>query len=120
MKPRDMKKETKAVSCYYQSYRICSCNQSEHCDNQCVGAQECEHFISENDYFLRVMEGKIKPADEKKAVKSGSTNAYKNLALGKSKKALKREAKLEDEKNQVGSGFSIKDDPRFKDLFGNK
>ena len=113
-------KNIKQVDCYYRSYSVCTCNQSEHYNNACAGSEECERYISENEYFTNMMSGKIQPEAEKAAQKTTSTQTYKNLSLGKSKKALKREAKIEAEKNGAGSGFSIKDDPRFKDLFGGK
>jgi len=113
-------KNKKEESCYYKSYSVCTCTQSEHYDNKCAGCEECDRYVSENEYFMNMMSGKIKPEAEKTTQKTTSAQTYKNLSLGKSKKALKREAKIEAEKNGEGSGFSIKDDPRFKDLFGGK
>ena len=118
LKAKDMKQTEE--SCYYKSYSVCTCNQSEHCNNKCVGREECERYVSENEYFMNMMSGKIQPESEKSVQKTTSAQTYKNLSLGKSKKALKKEAKMEAERNGAGSGFSIADDPRFKELFGGK
>lgn len=82
-----------------------------------MGKEDCENYISESDYFIRMMNGEAMDKEIKSEQKNSEPAKQYNLAPGKSKKALKREAKLEAEQNQSGSGFSIKDDPRFKDLF---
>lgn len=120
MKQKFTKQAQQESACYYKNYSVCTCNRSEHFEKNCVGCDECEEFISENDYFSQVMSGKIKLEEEKATKSTTSSSAHKNLALGKSKKALKREAKIEAEKNHLGSGFSLKDDPRFKDLFSDQ
>ena len=107
----------KEVACYYQSYSVCTSNQSEFCNKRCPGSAECQFYISENDYFTHMMEGKIKEEEPRATQQTLSATARKNLVLGKSKKALKKEAKLEAAKNPQPSGFSLGDDPRFKDLF---
>ena len=64
-----------------------------------------------------MMDGKeeIKAAPEQ--LQERKERIKKNLSLGKSKKQLKREQKLEDEKNGVGQGYNMFGDERFADLF---
>lgn len=117
MKQKGKMNSQKEISCYYQSYSMCTNNQSEYSNQRCPNSVDCQYYISENDFFTQMMEGKIKEEDKKTVTQTKTSNAHKNLVLGKSKKALKKEAKLEAEKNPQPSGFSLKDDPRFKDLF---
>lgn len=117
MKQSGNKQKQTTPSCYYQSYSVCTCNQADCYNSRCENNTECEYFITENDYFTHLMEGKIKPQEEKSSKSNSGVNTYKNLTLGKSKKALKREARIEAEKHPEPSGFMVKDDPRFKDLF---
>ncbi len=108
-----MKKE----KCYYEDFSVCTCTMSPNCDNNCVGS-ECSCFISESDYFGKMMSGEIKekaPSQEEEKLRRERIN--KNLSLGKTKKQLKHEAREEAKKNGVGTGYSLMDDPRFKDLF---
>ena len=106
--------------CYYYSYGICSRKGFTHSEKACVGCSECEGYISENQFFLDAMNGTLPKDPIKTTQKVTSNQPNPNLIIGKSKKALKREAKLEAEKNNKGSGFSLLDDPRFKDLFSGK
>lgn len=117
MKKNIGKQAPKKENCYYVDFDICTCGSSENRDSRCVGRENCEYFVSENDFFLQMMEGKeeIKPGPEQ--VKERSERIKKNLSLGKSKKQLKREQKLEDEKNGVGQGYNMFGDGRFDDLF---
>lgn len=104
--------------CYYMDFSVCTCSGSRHCDKACVGAEECDCFITEGDYFAGMMNGTLKertaPQEDERERRA---RINKNLSLGKSKKQLKYEQKKEDEKNGIGQGYSLKDDPRFKDLF---
>ena len=117
MQQKGKNKNQKEDSCYYVSYTLCTCNMCKHLNNRCAGKEECENYISEGDYFMRMMNGESMAKDMKSEKENSKPAKQYNLAPGKSKKALKKEAKLEAEKNPSGSGFSIKDDPRFKDLF---
>lgn len=103
--------------CYYVDFDICTCGSSANRDSRCVGREACEYFVGENDFFLQMMNGKeeLKQGDEQ--VKEREARIKKNLSLGKSKKQLKREQKLEDEKNGVGQGYNVFGDDRFADLF---
>lgn len=107
--------------CYYEDFSVCTCTGSRHCDKSCVGSETCNEFITENDYFSGMMNGTIR---EKRAQEEDPAarraRVSKNLSLGKSKKQLKYEQRLEDEKNGVGQGYSLMDDARFKDLFMKK
>lgn len=119
-----MKKE----ACYYAEYDTCTCTMSRNCDKHCAGADDCDNYISESDYFGKMMAGEIKESSasaEDKAARQKRIN--KNLSLGKTKKQLKYEAReaaekerLRDEANGLTGGTSLMDDPRFKDLFGKK
>lgn len=61
----------------------------------------------------------IKPTGEEE--KKRHDNIVKNLSLPKSKKQLKYEQRKEDEKNgNLGEGYRLMDDPRFKDIFNKK
>lgn len=117
MQQKGKNKNQKENACYYVSYTLCTCNMCNHLNERCVGKEECENYISEGDYFMRMMNGEAMDKEIKSEQKNSEPAKQYNLAPGKSKKALKREAKLEAEQNQSGSWFSIKDDPRFKDLF---
>lgn len=107
----------KKENCYYVDFDICTCGSSENRDKRCVGKENCPCFVSENDFFLQMMDGKeeIKAAPEQ--LQERKERIKKNLSLGKSKKQLKREQKLEDEKNGVGQGYNMFGDERFADLF---
>lgn len=111
-------KNSNKNECYYINYSLCTCNMCKHQNERCVGQEACENYISGSDYFMRMMNGESMEQEIKSQQKENKPAKQCDLSLGKSKKALKREAQLEAEKNQSGSGFSIKDDPRFKDLFG--
>lgn len=113
-----MKKNTS--NCYYNNYSICTCKSSKNYDQRCSKESGCDDFISENDYFIAMMNGQKIEQDEVIQKKESKQVDYKKLELGKSKKALKKEAKAEAERNGTGSGFSLMDDPRFKDLFQSK
>lgn len=110
--------KTQKDKCYYEDFAVCTCSGSRNCDKTCKGHGECDDFISESDYFAGMMSGTIK---ERTAVqedeKARRERINKNLSLGKSKKQLKYEQRREDEKNGVGTGYSLMDDERFKDLF---
>ena len=69
---------------------------------------------------MAMMNGEKLPEVKISEQKATKKVDHKKLELGKSKKALKKEAKMEAEKNPPLSGFSLMDDPRFKDLFRKK
>lgn len=117
----------KKAECYYEDYSVCTCTMSANCDKKCVGGQECPNYISGDDYFSKMLAGEIKenaPAEDRKVRQQRINN---NLSLGKTKKQLKYEARQEAERERrkneeegFASGFSLMDDPRFKDVFGKK
>lgn len=102
--------------CYYINYSTCTCSSSPNCDRKCVGKEDCGQYISGDDYFAKMMDGTLETAAPEDT-KERAAQVRKNLSLGKSKKQLKREQKLEDEKNGVGQGYSLRDDPRFRGMF---
>lgn len=116
-----------ADKCYYVDFGVCTCTMSRNCDNACAGATACDNYISENEYFGKMMAGEIKenaPHEDKTARQQ---RINKNLAPGKTKKQLKYEAREQAEKERardeargLTGGVSLMDDPRFKDLFGKK
>lgn len=106
----------KEDSCYYKSYSTCTCAGTRTYDQKCIG-KECENYISEGDYFMQSMSGKDMDKRIKLAKSDVAPQKKYDLSLEKSKKAKKKEAKIEKERNAEGMGFSLKDDPRFKDLF---
>jgi len=115
-----MAKIIKKEECYYSEYSVCTCNHSKNCDKRCVGAEACEQFISQNEYFNRMMAGEImekSAPEEDSKVRQARLNA--KLAPEKTKKQLKYEARKEAEQYGDGTGYALKDDPRFKDLFNN-
>ena len=103
--------------CYYVDFSECGCSASPYCGKTCPGKDKCEWFISENDYFERMMNGTLPEVKQQaEDPKKRQERINKNLSLGKSKKQLKYERRQEEEKNGTGSGFQLKDDPAFKDL----
>jgi len=112
-------KKNKPVKCYYDDFGSCSCDFCEHADQDCIG-KECRDFISEEEYFQRVMDGTVQETIRTEDPAQRKARLNKNLSLGKTKKQLKYEQKQEDIKNGVGTGYSLLDDERFKDLFNNK
>ena len=103
--------------CYYVDYDSCTCTASANCGKKCAGKENCQQFVSENDFFLQMMDGKTELKQNDEQLKERSERIKKNLSLGKSKKQLKREQKIEDEKNGVGQGYALFDDARFSDIF---
>ncbi|MCQ2538510.1 MAG: hypothetical protein MJ124_08940 [Lachnospiraceae bacterium] len=104
--------------CYYASYGSCGCSMSPNCNKSCVGKADCELYISEDDYFVRMMNGtlpeiKMPKEDPRKA----REEIARKLTPEKSKKQLKYERRQEAKENGGGDGFSLGDDPRFKDIF---
>ena len=111
--------------CYYVDFNVCTCTMSRHCDNACAGADKCDNYISESDYFGKMMAGEIKENAPREDKAARQQRINKNLSLGKTKKQLKYEAKQKaeeerarDEANGLTGGAALMDDPRFKDLFG--
>lgn len=103
------------MNCYYEEYSTCSCTYCKNYEKKCTGA-ECECFVSEEDYFTGAINGKVRQApEEDPAVRQSRINS--KLSLGKTKKQLKYEARKEAQERGDGQGYSLKDDPRFKDLF---
>ncbi len=103
--------------CYYYEMDVCTCSQSEHCDKYCVGADKCGSYVSGEDYFSNIMSGNMVQREADEDVKERNARIRKNLSLGKTKKQLKYERKEEEAKLGDGTGYSLKDDPRFKNLF---
>lgn len=111
----------KKVSCYYSEYGECTNKLSKFCGKPCDEAG-CGHFISESDYFSGSVSGTLKEGKTPEEIREAKERVARIFAHEKTKKQLKREAKLEAEKNKlngVGS-FSLGDDPAFKNLFGEK
>lgn len=113
-----------AEKCYYLDYGMCTCTMSKNCDNACEGAEKCAQFISENEYFGKMMAGEIKENAPREDREARQKRINKNLAPGKTKKQLKYEAREReakererDEARGLTGGVSLMDDPRFKDLF---
>ncbi len=110
--------------CYYIDFSECTCSSAPYCGKACQGKDKCEWFISENDYFEKMMNGTLPEVKQQtEDPKKRQERINKNLSLGKSKKQLKYERRQEEEKNGGGSGFQLKDDPAFKDFlesFSNK
>lgn len=106
------------TNCYYNEFDSCACDNAPCYGNKCAGA-ECEYRIDEKDYFRMMMEGTLPQA---KQISDDSperkAEIRKKLSPGKTKKQLKYDRKKEEEKMNPGTGYSLKDDPRFKDLFG--
>lgn len=110
----------KQESCYYSEYDMCTNPGSDFHGKRCPAAT-CERYISESDYFLRTMNGEViettRVVTEDPKVRDAKIKSA--LSLGKSKKQLKYEErkKQEAEGFKKGDGYTLKDDPRFKDLF---
>lgn len=107
-----MKKE-----CYYVEMGVCTCSQSKNCDKYCIGADNCDNFVSGDDFFSQMMDGKLEQNVDTESAKERQARIKKNLSLGKTKKQQKYERKQEEAKLGDGTGYSLKDDPRFKNLF---
>lgn len=116
-KANGTQKQAKSETCYYVNYSICTCRASDYENDVCVGKEACKYFITEEEYFIRSMNGEKLEQDKEKSRNDAIAAKKYDLAPGKSKKALKKEAKKQAEESNAGSGFSLKDDPRFKDLF---
>lgn len=107
----------KKNDCYYVEMFMCGCSSCSHCDEPCVGKENCDHYISGNDYFSKMLSGEIREqaqTEDKAVVKE---RIRKNLTPEKTKKQQKYEAKQEALKLGDGTGYTFMDDPRFKDLF---
>lgn len=116
-----------AEGCYYADFGMCTCTMSKNCDNACTGADKCMNYISESEYFGKMMAGEIKENAPREDKAARQQRINRNLSLGKTKKQLKYEARQQaekerarDEANGLTGGVSLMDDPRFKDLFGKK
>ncbi len=113
-----MKNTIKKDDCYYSEYSVCTCNYSSNCDKRCVGGDLCQQFVSQNDYFNRMMAGEVmEPSAKEEDAKTRQARINEKMSLGKSKKQLKYEARKEAEKNGDRISYTLKDDPRFKELF---
>lgn len=112
----------KRENCYYVDYGTCTNRLSRFFGKACPGREECPHFVSENDYFSRKMDGTLTEGKTKEELAEERRRVLETLKPGKTKKQMKREAKLEAEKNKISEtgGFSLGDDPAFRDLFGKK
>jgi len=104
--------------CYYVEMGVCTCAQSKNCDKYCVGAEECSNYVSGDDFFSNMMSGRVvEDSASREDERERNARIRKNLSLGKSKKQLKHDRKEEEAKLGDGTGYSMKDDPRFKDFF---
>ncbi len=104
-------------NCYYVNFSTCTCNFSENCDKTCVGKELCGQFISENEYFEKMMSGTLPVNEVKEDKKEKQARINSALSLGKTKKQLKYEARKEAEKRGDGSGYNLFGDEKFKNLF---
>jgi len=106
----------KEEKCYYLDYGMCTSGLSRFKGKKCP-AEHCPHYVSESDFFTKSVTNTLKEEKTPEEVRAERERILKNLQLGKSKKQLKREEKLEQEKNNPsGSGFSLGDDPMFRAL----
>lgn len=103
--------------CYYESYQVCSSKLSSFSGRACPGKEACGRYISEEAYFFGLMNGTVKEEKVTEDPAARQARIEKNLRLEKSKKQLKREEKLEQEKAGDGTGFRLGDDPAFQELF---
>lgn len=104
-------------NCYYLEFDTCTCSSSKYCDKYCQGSENCTNYISGDDYFSKMMDGGMEQAASDENTKERQARIKKNLSLGKTKKQQKFERKKEEAKLGDGTGYSMKDDPRFKDFF---
>lgn len=103
--------------CYYVEMGVCTCAQSKNCDRYCVGSEDCGNYVSGDDFFSNMMSEKMEDTVNNEDVKERNARIKKNLSLGKTKKQLKHDRREEDARLGDGTGYSMKDDPRFKDIF---
>ena len=111
----------KKESCYYLDFGVCR-NEYSKWKGKACGGKDCGHYLSENDYFAAVMNGTLKEGRTEEEKRADRERVLRELTPGKTKKQIKREAKMEAEKNRISEtgGFSLGDDPAFRDLFGKK
>ena len=111
----------KNESCYYIDYGICTNKLSKFRGKVCPGAEPCGHYVSESAYFTGTLDGTLKEGRTPEEIRAAKERVQKIFTPEKSRKQIKREEKLEAEKNRpANGGFSLGDDPRFKELFGKK
>lgn len=105
--------------CYYADFNVCTNRYAKFCNDACVGKEGCSRFMTESDYFTASMNGTLNEGPTEEEKRAEQERIRKVLTPGKSKKQMKREAKLEAEKNRISEtgGFSLGDDPVFKNLF---
>lgn len=106
--------------CYYFEMEVCTCRLSEYCDKYCPGTEGCGQYVSESEYFSNMIAGNIRQESSTETAKERNDVIRKRLSPGKTKKQLKHERKAEEAKLGDGTGYSLKDDPRFKGMFGGK
>lgn len=107
----------KKNDCYYIEFDTCTCSSSKYCDKYCVGADKCDAYVSGDDYFAKMMDGGMEQASADEDSRERQARIRKNLSLGKTKKQQKYDRKQEEARLGDGTGYSMKDDPRFKDFF---
>ena len=111
----------KTESCYYIDYGQCTNKLSRYHGKACPGAEPCGHFVSETEYFTGSVNGTLKEGRTPEEIREAAERVKKIFTPEKSRKQIKREEKLEAAKNRpANGGFSLGDDPRFKELFGKK
>ena len=111
----------KRENCYYLDYGNCTNKLSRFQGKTCPGAEPCGHFVSESAYFTGSVDGTLKEGRTPEEIREAKARVQQIFTPEKSRKQIKREEKLEAAKNRpANGGFSLGDDPRFKDLFGKK
>ncbi len=104
--------------CYYEDFGSCTFKYSACFRNSCEGKGSCKYFVSENDYFLGMMNGTLKEEIPQEDAAEHRRRVESILKPEKSKKQQKYEARKaaekEKEENSSLGGFSLADDPAFK------
>ncbi len=113
--------DERTEKCYYLEYGACANPLSKNKGRACV-KESCGRYITEAAYFQGVLNGTLKeekrtPEEEREALE----RRMAALRPEKTKKQKKRDEKQKAEENKIaGGGFSLGDDPAFKELFGRK
>lgn len=104
--------------CYYASYGACGCSMCPEHDKSCIGKDACQYYISEDDYFVRMMNGTLPEIKApKEDTRKKNAEIAKKLTPEKSKKQLKYERRQEARENGYGEGYALGDDPKLKEIF---
>ncbi|GEM_PF-5315495 len=106
--------------CYYEDFGACTFKYSACYRNQCEGKGSCKYYVSENEYFLGMMNGTLKEDVPKEDAREHQRRVESLLRPEKTKKQQKYEERKAAEKekqekeNASTGGFSLADDPVFK------